>query len=303
MKTPNLFLIGSPRSGSTSLYFKLKSHPEIYGPNIKELKYFGREIFYDHPKDYPFQNLDDYLKVYSSKHAQSAKYRLDGTIFIMYSEKAIKNILEMNKDAKFILILRDPLEASKSMHRQRLKSFNSGLREISEDFYACWQSLENRKLNIDYPKNCRNKFLFRYDLLFRYEIYIPYIKKLINQKNILYIDYSTFKSNPAFTLDSIFNFLKLKTYKLPLYNLNNEKGLKNNLYNRLINFLFEKASKSILKNLINKKFRKLIKTIINFLLVSNKNPNTSMFMDNEIKNFFKESYIEKKNILKNNSNI
>lgn len=236
MNIPNLFIIGAPRSGTTSIYYQLSCHPEIFCPKIKEPKYFASDIYYDDPRDYPFKLLTDYLKIYDNKESSLSKFRVDGTVFAMYSINSIKNILTLNKNAKFILILRDPLEASKSMHNQRLKSFDKSLREVSDDFYICWDYLKIRKLGSGYPLNCKNKFLFRYDLLYRYELYLPQIQRLVSRENLLFIDYNNIKNNITKVHQEIFSFLKISNYNLPLKVLNKKKGFKNTLSNRIIFF-------------------------------------------------------------------
>lgn len=39
---PNFLIIGAPRSGTTSLYYYLKHHPNIFMSNIKEPNFFCR---------------------------------------------------------------------------------------------------------------------------------------------------------------------------------------------------------------------------------------------------------------------
>jgi hypothetical protein len=41
---PNFFLAGAPKAGTTSLYFYLDQHPEIYMSPIKEPNFFADEI-------------------------------------------------------------------------------------------------------------------------------------------------------------------------------------------------------------------------------------------------------------------
>src|SRR4051812_38262537 len=41
---PNLFLVGAPKAGTTSLYHYLDQHPEIFMSPIKEPCYFASEL-------------------------------------------------------------------------------------------------------------------------------------------------------------------------------------------------------------------------------------------------------------------
>lgn len=42
-KAPNLFIVGTSKVGTTSLYNYLKNHPEVYLSPIKEPNYFNTE--------------------------------------------------------------------------------------------------------------------------------------------------------------------------------------------------------------------------------------------------------------------
>ncbi len=38
---PNFFIVGAPKAGSTSLYYYLGQHPDVYMSPIKEPNYFA----------------------------------------------------------------------------------------------------------------------------------------------------------------------------------------------------------------------------------------------------------------------
>lgn len=164
---PNLFILGAPKSGTTALANNLSQHQEIYISKQKEPRYFDSHTFYD----YPIKSLDEYLKLFNNEEAKKSKYRLDASVFNMYSAQSIKNILSFSSDAKFIIILREPVSASISMHKQRLAYSDTKMRELSENFIECWKMKEDRKAGQNFPVGCRNKILFRYDALYSYELY------------------------------------------------------------------------------------------------------------------------------------
>jgi len=193
---PNLFVIGAPKAGTSAFVEALRNHPDIFVPEKKEPRYFDAHVFYDYEEDYPIKNLEDYLKLYSDQKSKIAKFRVDGSTFSMYSMKAIEGILNLCPSAYFVIIIRDPVSASKSMHAQRLKYIDKKMREVSENFCHCWRLLEHRKNGKGYPKNCRNKFLFRYDLLYSYELYISNILNRISNDKICFISYEEYKKNP-----------------------------------------------------------------------------------------------------------
>src|SRR5580704_10824107 len=44
VRLPNCFLVGAPKAGTTSLYYYLDQHPQIYMSPIKEPNFFADEI-------------------------------------------------------------------------------------------------------------------------------------------------------------------------------------------------------------------------------------------------------------------
>ncbi len=208
---PNLFLIGAPKAGTSALAEALAQHPAVFLPRLKEPRYFDARVYYDYPEDYPRRDLADYLGFYAEPEAATATYRLDASTFNMYSRDSINDILSVSPDAKFLISLRDPLSAAKSMQAQRLKYIDLDLREISDEFCRCWQlSLKRREgARHVFPRRCRRRFLFRYDLLFDYERYVPAIVDLVGAERLHILRYEALRDEPVAELRAIAQFLGL----------------------------------------------------------------------------------------------
>lgn len=202
---PNLFLIGAPKCGTTSLAAEITQHPQIFGSSVKEPRFYDAEIFYDLDEDQQPISQADYLALYDDAPTTS-DWRLDASVFIMYNMPGIDAILEASPNAKFILMLRDPLEASKSMHIQRLKTFYTHLREVDEDFYKCLALVKKRADGEAFPQGCKNRILFQYDRLYSYERYVPALQGKLGDK-LLILNYEQYRESPAETHRKIFAFL------------------------------------------------------------------------------------------------
>lgn len=207
---PNLFLIGAPKAGTSAVANTLSLHPEIYLSERKEPRFFDAPVFYDYPEDYPIKSVEQYLSLFEG--GRGLKYRLDASVFNMYSKQSIAEILKFNPKSKFILIVRDPVEASVSMHKQRLKYIEQSMRELSSNFMDCWNLLESRRMGEGFPRGCRNRFIFRYDLLYSYENYIPDLVKLIPQEQLNISFYQDLKIKHNDFYAKIFKFLGLENY-------------------------------------------------------------------------------------------
>jgi len=114
MKRPNLFIVGAPKAGTTFLYQKLKDHPDLFFPTIKELNYFSFDelISLSYYKDYKIGKLNKYENFYSE--ARTQKYLVDGSVSYFAFNKTADKIKKYNSEAKIIIILRDPVERAYS---------------------------------------------------------------------------------------------------------------------------------------------------------------------------------------------
>jgi hypothetical protein len=112
---PDFFLLGATKCGTTSLYFYLRQHPDLYLPKQKE-----PHVLNAPPDD--FENeLDDYLRLYSPSGDRLAA---DGTpSYFRDSDRVIPRIKQLyeERSPKFILIFRDPVERAFShyLHKRQ----------------------------------------------------------------------------------------------------------------------------------------------------------------------------------------
>ena len=107
---PNLFLVGAPRCGTTSLFSYLAAHPDVFGPPQKEPHYYDRDLVGDFGME-----ASAYAAQYAS--ATSERWLLDGSALYLYSPGAPEAILRDVPDARVVISLRDPVELVASWHR------------------------------------------------------------------------------------------------------------------------------------------------------------------------------------------
>jgi len=114
-KKVNLFVIGAQKCGTTSLVHLLKNHPEVATMTIKEGQFFTAW------KDkYPEMTPEDF---YASRFKKEAKVMIDAsTSYSFYGngEKAVQRIMDYNPQAKFIYIVREPIERTISHYQHAL---------------------------------------------------------------------------------------------------------------------------------------------------------------------------------------
>jgi hypothetical protein len=142
MMLPNFFVIGAPRSGTTSLYEYLNAHPDVYMSPKKEPDFFSYPALGEvHPLDAEpgersladdaptnDQLAADFAK-YEGLFAKAGDQRRVGEASAIYlgDPLAAWHLLSYRPDAKFIVVLRDPAERAFShfVHAKRIYAEHS----------------------------------------------------------------------------------------------------------------------------------------------------------------------------------
>jgi len=112
---PSFFIVGAPKAGTTSLYFYLKQHPEVFFPEVKELNFFSAPDILDQGLYYKtkiIRKLEAYEALYAN--AGNTQIRGDASVSYLLYPAVPPKIKEMVPDARIIIMLRNPVERAYS---------------------------------------------------------------------------------------------------------------------------------------------------------------------------------------------
>lgn len=115
---PNLFVIGAPKCGTTALCSYLQDHPQVFVCATKEPHFYSSDLLGGFPG-----SRDDYLALFEPA-LDTHRWRVDGSTAYLRSACAIDNILADQPDARFIAMLRNPVEMAFSLHAERIRHFD-----------------------------------------------------------------------------------------------------------------------------------------------------------------------------------
>ena len=254
MRAANLFCIGCPKSGTTTLFKILCQHSQIHTPKFKEPFFFNNSNYQN--------GIDWYAKTYYDG-IKNEKWILDFTPSYLYSDEALFRINEYSKgkDLKFIVMLRNPVERAYSHY---LHTLRDGLEDL--DFNGAIQAESERLLN--YENNLLSQLKYSYIYQSLYHKHLSKYFESFGRDNFFVINYdSQFLDKSEFKLmiSDLQNFLEIKIENLNIEikeNFASESRSKilqtlvnsNGLHKRLARLLFKsKINRQILIN----KFRKL----------------------------------------------
>lgn len=152
MPKPNLFIIGAPKCGTTSLANWLAEHPQVHCSTIKEPHFFNHDYGFRRP-----MTLAQYEALFADAR-RDHRIIFEASVRYLYSRIAIPAIQAYADDPRFIVMLRNPVSMAPSLHGQTL--FNGD--EDEPNFERAWE-LQPRRLYGDcIPKRCRDPQLLQY---------------------------------------------------------------------------------------------------------------------------------------------
>jgi hypothetical protein len=135
VKAPNLFVIGAPRCGTTSLYAALKQHPDVYASVLKEPHF--------HAPDLPAQphtvtDPDDYARLFAAAGEQ--RYRAEASVWYFYSREAPSQIAQAHPEARIVLLLRNPADMAISLYELYLRTGNEAVTDPASALFRMQQT-------------------------------------------------------------------------------------------------------------------------------------------------------------------
>jgi len=252
---PNFLIIGAAKSGTTSLYYYLKQHPDIFLPDKKELNYFS--IHFERIK---FSDYEKYFRLLKNENEIG-----EASPSYLYYENTPKRISTLLPKCKFIIILRNPIERFISdFFYLQTKGFNLDvdINKFVKDFFY----KDDLEINIlESPENLIWKGFYCKHILNYY--------KYFNKENFFIGFFDDLLNNPQELLKNICDFLGVDDSFRFETNIKYNKGkyIKNNYLLKLV-YKYRNIIK-IMFPFIKNKNDKWIKIIKVFYVKKNKSNN------------------------------
>ena len=202
MTKPNLFIVGAPKCGTSSMYYYLAQHPDIYMSERKEPRFFGSDL--QLREGWRVTEESEYLNLFSP--GANAKYRGEATVFYLYSLKAAEEIRDYCPGAKIIIMLRNPISMLRSLHNHFLVSCNEDLADFQEAIEAQDERLRGDRI----PKDVWYRDGLQYTEMASYTKYVQkYYDVFGEKKDVLVVLFDDLKNNTAGQYQRVLEFLEV----------------------------------------------------------------------------------------------
>jgi Sulfotransferase family len=203
-KVPEFFIVGHPKSGTTALYEMLRSHPQIYMPELKEPWFFGEDMrarFQPARSGAVPETLEQYLALFEA--AGAGQRAGEASSSYLRSSCAAEKIAELRPDARIIAVLREPASFLRSLHLQLLRDHVETRRDLREAL-----ALEpERRAGRSIPRSSHLPQMLLYSDHVRYVQQLRRYRAAFAPEQVLVLIYDDFRADNAGTLRRVQRFL------------------------------------------------------------------------------------------------
>lgn len=232
---PNFFVVGAPKSGTSSLSHYLRQHPDVYVSPIKEPFFFAKDIREeDFSADYrgraaldmdaflrheplPTKHIahiadqSQYLELFREVRNEKAVGEL--STGYLYSSRAAEEIFKFNPSSKIVMVLRNPVERAYSHYQMHIRDFMQFdydfINALEEDVHTAEKGWGRSHLYVELG--------LYYDQVRRYLDWFP-------QRQVKVFLYEELVRNPAHFMKELYTFLEVDPALAPALDYSERKN-------------------------------------------------------------------------------
>ncbi|MDB3956840.1 sulfotransferase domain-containing protein [Candidatus Nitrosopelagicus sp.] len=243
---PDFIIIGTVRSGSTSLYYNICEHPSVLEAAYDEIGYFDSNY---HLGENWYRSMFPTQKM-MNKIREDTGYSITGedTPFYFWKKEVAERILSDMPETKLIVILRNPVDRAYS-------NYNLAVRENNEKL--TFEEAIGEEIEF-LSKNSFRETVDRFRSYLTKGMYVNQIKPwldIFSREQLHFLSTEQMKNEPCETLDLVFKFLSIPSYdikNLQERKLANYKQMNENTREQLIKY-YKSYNEEFFK-IINQKF-------------------------------------------------
>lgn len=202
---PSIFLIGSTKSGTTSLYQYFRKNPSLFLPTLKEPHFFtipeltlrsGNNPDEHSPSEDVVYDAEAYDNLFAA--CRPDQLALDCSTSYLNHPASAERIYQFNPESKILAILRHPVERAFSAYSHLVRegvedlSFTEGLQK------------EPERIALGYGE------LWRYQQNGFYTSNLKHFEKVFGRTNMKVVLFDDLVADPSFLLKEIYEFLGIE---------------------------------------------------------------------------------------------
>ncbi|MFI5202918.1 MAG: sulfotransferase domain-containing protein [Flavobacteriales bacterium] len=201
--SPSFFIIGAQKAGTTSLYYHLIQHPLLARPKRKEIFFFNNALYYQQGMNAYRANFPMKLPLFTS-----GKQTFEATTTYLESEECPMRIKKEFPDAKFIVMLRNPVQRAYSHYRMSVK--------LGFEKATFAEAVEQEEERIIYGANADHNYHLQrlgYVSKGKYALQLEKWLAVFDRKNFFFIELNQWRQDAPRIFAEVQSFLNLSPYQ------------------------------------------------------------------------------------------
>lgn len=211
---PAFFVVGAPKSGTTSVYAYLRGHPQVFLPRRKELLYYCTDLHFR----FPLLNTEQFLSYYRNAHPNQVAGEV--SVWNLFSVEAAQRIYTHNPRARIIAILRHPADMIHSLFQNHVFNRN----EIFTDLEAALDAEPERRAGrlLSPVMRCPQEALY-YSEVARYATQLRRYYAVFPAGQVLVLFFDDFARNTPQVFQKLLRFIGVDESYRPDFRIHNAR--------------------------------------------------------------------------------
>lgn len=208
---PDFFIVGAPKSATTSMVHYLAQHPDVFIP-LREPRFFGRDITHDGARI----AYEDYIALFDD--AAGEKRIGEKSVWYLYSGTAAEEIHAFNPEARILVQLRAPADMLYSLHGQFV---GRSAREQITDFEEALAAEPERRAGRRVPTTVASAEHLLYSEIPRYFTQLQRYLRVFPRERIHVVLYDDLQRDPGRVYREVLRFLGVDERFVPDFRIYN----------------------------------------------------------------------------------
>ena len=206
------FIVGAPRSGTTTMSRLLQAHPEIAFPFVKEPHFFAQHDLRGFPDAELRARVEaDFLDHFYDEPSAGQHVGADCSVSYLYTPEQLEPALRLWPDSRFIVGVRDPMTLLPSLHKRLIYIGDETLTRFEDAWAATPERAAGRRI----PRSCIDPRWLRYDEAARYATYIERLFATVGRERCLVVVFDDLVSDQPREFRRILEFLGIDSSHIP----------------------------------------------------------------------------------------
>jgi hypothetical protein len=204
-RTPDFFIVGHAKCGTTAMHTMLRAHPQIYMPALKETQFLAHDpserVWPSRRPAARPQTLDAYLSLWQA--ARAGQLVGEASTAYLRTPGAAARIAALDPDARIVAIFREPVDFLRSFHLQLLQ-VNI---ETEPDFQRAIGLEHERARDALAPRDALRRRALMYSEHVRYVEQLRRFHEAFGRERVLALIYDDFRQDNERVLLEVLRFL------------------------------------------------------------------------------------------------